>query len=36
MNDITMNAWEAISATKAECFITIDNEHAGAKPGGKA
>lgn len=26
MNDITMNAWEAISATKAECFITIDGE----------
>ena len=26
MNDITMNAWEAISATKAECFITIDDE----------
>nr|WP_217934503.1 phage tail tube protein [Enterocloster clostridioformis] len=25
MNDITMDAWNAISATKAECFITIGN-----------
>lgn len=26
MNNITMDAWDAISATKAECYITIGNE----------
>ena len=26
MSNITMNAWDAISAAKAECFITIENE----------
>lgn len=26
MSNITMDAWDAISATKAECFITIENE----------